>query len=313
MKTKIKKVSDTYLYGKGEYEKNLYKSFIQSEVIDKNDPSLEDIRYDVRKAQDVNVLLKVFDSNNVVFLINKTPLPRAFKVFAASDIKSGDKKIKVFIDMTDVIHFQNGKYELRPRDLDKLLSYLTTALGYLIYYANPDLLINNSRLLDTGTKAFAELFAYCIDTLRIGSVDKVREKCLYLGAMYYQLNILCKENTDSIEARAKKISGLTTREVEMIDMLLNKDTFDNINGFINSVSKVLKSEGLKLDNFIEKWIFVFGSGTQFATELYPAFSSLLTNAYNGAYLNNQKAIEKVLGKTLVEYTTALLKKGSELA
>ena len=69
---------------------------------------------------------------------------------------------------------------------------------------------------------------------------------------------------------------------------------------------------MKLNNFVNKWIFVFGPGTQFAMELYPAFSTMITNAYCGAYLNNQKVIEKVLGRTLVEYSVALLQLGSDL-
>src|SRR5699024_2855081 len=103
MKTISKKLSDTYLYGVEDYEKRLYKSFIEFTVIDKNDESIQDIRYDVKRGQNTTVLLKVFDSDNVVFIRNNVPQPRAFKVFAASDIKSGDKKTKIFIDMTDVM------------------------------------------------------------------------------------------------------------------------------------------------------------------------------------------------------------------
>lgn len=313
MKTVAKRVSDTYIYGVGGYEKKLYKSFIESEVLDKNDPSMEDIRYDVKRGQNSAVLLKVFDSDNVVFLRNSIAQPRVFKVFAASDVKRGDKQMRIFIDMTDVIIDSNGKYEVRPKDLDKLVSYLASALAYLIYYKNPDAIVNNTTLIESGNKAFSELFAYCIDSLRIGGADKPREKCLYLVSLYYQSNILGKDFTDSVENRAKKISGLNAREIEIIEAQLSADTFKDIRGFIDSVAKVLRCEGsLKIDNFIERWLFVFGTGTQFAMELYPAFSSMLTNAYCGAYLNNQKTIEKILGRTLVEYTHTLFRIGSEL-
>ena len=313
MKTVAKRVSDTYIYGVGGYEKKLYKSFIESEVLDKNDPSMEDIRYDVKRGQNSAVLLKVFDSDNVVFIRNNIAQPRALKVFSASDIKRGDKKTRVFIDMTDVIIDNNGRYEVRPRDLDKLISYLASALAYLIYYADPNIITNNTSLIDSGNKAFSELFAYCIDSLRIGGADKPREKCLYLGSLYYQACILGKDFTDSVENRAKKLSGLNSREIEIIEAQLNGDTFKDVKGFIDSVAKVLRCEGsLKIDNFIERWLFVFGTGTQFAVELFPAFSSMMTNAYCGAYLNNQKTIEKVLGRTLVEYTHDLFRIGSEL-
>lgn len=313
MSAVAKKVSDTYLYKVGEYEKRLYKWFIESTVIDKDDESIQDIRYDVKRGQNTTVLLKVFDSRNVVLLKNNVAQPRAFKVFAADDVKSGDKKRKVFIDVTDVITFANGRYEIKPRDLDKFVSYLMTALCYLIYYADPDRIVNNSSLIDTGNEAFSKLFTYCIDSLRIGGVDKVREKTLYLSSLYYQSNLLGKDFTSSVENRAKRVSGLNSREIEMLDAQLNSDAFKDIKCFVDALAKVLRCEGsLKIDNFVERWYFLFGSGTQFSMELYPAFSSLLTNAYNGAYLNNQKTIEKVLGRTLIEYTLALLRLGSEL-
>lgn len=312
MKTIPKKLSDSYLYGIGGYEQKLYKFFVESTTLTKQEPGFEDIRYDVKRGQNSTALLKAFDSNNVVFLTHNVALPRSFKVFAASDIKSGDNKTKIFIDVTGVINNVNGKYIIKPNDLDKFISYLMTALAYLIYYADADRITNNSKLLETGTKAFAELFTYAIDSLRIGGVDKLREKVLYLSAMYYQINILRKDPTESADNRAKKVSGLSVRDIEMLNILLDGDTYKDIFHFIQNISKVIRAEGLKLDNFVEKWIFVFGSGTQFALELYPAFSSLVTNAYCGAYLNNQKVIEKILGRTLVEYSVALLQLGSDL-
>lgn len=312
MKTTPKRLSDSYLYGVSDYEKNLYKFFVQSKVLDKTEDGFEDIRYDVKRGQNSTALMKVFDSNNVVFLTNTVALPRSFKVFAASDIKSGDNKTKIFIDVTGVIKLINGKYVVTRNDLDKLVSYLMSALAYLIYYADADRIINNTRLLDTGSKAFSELFTYAIDSLRVGGVDRLREKCLYLGSVYYQVSILGKDFTDSVTNRAKKISGLSTRDIEILEVSLDGNTFKDIFHFVQTISRVIRAEGLKLDNFIEKWLFVFGPGTQFATELYPAFSSMVTNAYCGGYLNNQKVIEKILGRTLVEYSVALLQLGSDL-
>jgi hypothetical protein len=95
---------------------------------------------------------------------------------------------------------------------------------------------------------------------------------------------------------------------------MGPNPFKNIYTFVEALAKVLRIEGqLKLDNVIEKWGWVYGSGTQYGTELYTSFASILTNAYVGSYINNQKTIEKVLGRTLVEFTNALFKVGSELA
>ena len=47
-------------------------------------------------------------------------------------------------------------------------------------------------------------------------------------------------------------------------------------------------------------MFLYGSGTALALEFLPSLLSLVTDAYCGVYLNNQKSIEKILGKDLVE-------------
>ena len=135
-----------------------------------------------------------------------------------------------------------------------------------------------------------------------------------MSALYYQCGLLCKDLTDSVRARARKISGLNQREVDIVETLMGPNPFENIDTFVKSLAKVLRIDGqLKLDNFIDKWAFVYGSGTQYGTELYTSFAAIVTNAYVGSYINNQKTIEKVLGKTLVAFTNALFKVGSELA
>ena len=310
----LKNFSDSFLYNKSGSEKSIMDFMMNSEIVNKNHESFEDIKYEIKRRQVTSSLMKVLLSEHIVLLIGKTELSRAFKVFAAKDIISGDNKTKVFIDVTNIIKSQNGNYTMNSRNADILVSYLLSALNIRIYYAQPQRLLNNTSLIEAGTKAFSDMFTYIIDYLRIGGVDNVRERTKYLSALYYQCGLLGKEFTDSTRNRARKLAGLNERESDIVETLMGPDAFKDINNFIISLSKVLRIEGeLKLDVFIEKWMFAYGSGTQYATELYTSFASLLTNAYVGSYINNQKTIEKILGRTLVEFTNALFRVGSELA
>lgn len=314
MEAKVKNFGDSYLYRTGNFEKNLMQFMMSAEIINKNHPSFDDIKYEVKRRQVTSSLMKVLMSDNVILLKGNVGLSRAFKVFAAKDIISGDKKTKVFIDVTDIIKSTDGSYSIESRNVDILVSHLLNAMNTFIYWVQPTRLLNNTSLVDAGTKAFSDMFTYVVDYLRIGSVDNVRERTKYISALYYQCGLLCKDFTDSIRVRARKLSGLSEREADIVETLMGPDPFKDIDAFIKSLAKVLRIDGqLRLDNFIEKWVFIFGSGTQYGTELYPCFASILTNAYVGAYINNQKTIEKVLGKTLVEFTNALFKVGSELA
>lgn len=314
MDYKLKNFSDSYLYNMGNFEKTIMQFMMSSEVINKDHPSFEDIRYEVKRRQVTSSLMKVLMSNNIILLRHKVGLSRAFKVFAAKDIISGDNKTKVFIDVSDIIKSTDGNYTIESRNVDIFISYLLNAMNTYIYWVAPTKLLNNTSLIEYGTQAFADMFTYVIDYLRIGGVDNVRERTKYLSSLYYQCGLLGKDLTDSVRNRARKISGLSLRESDIVETLMGPDPFKDINTMIISLAKVLRIEDqLKLDNFIEKWAFVYGSGTQYGTELYTSFVSIITNAYVGSYINNQKTIEKVLGRTLVDFTNALFKVGSELA
>lgn len=308
---KPKNFDSSFLYGKGNYQSQIYEFLIKSHRVDKTSDSFDDIRYMVKKNQYTSCLVSLLDSSNLILMINSTPMSRAFKVFAAKDVKE-DGKIKVFVDVSDVIGFAGGVYELKNRDINVFLSYLVAALSTLIYFTDPSKLINNTTMYSAGTSAFAKLSCNVIDYMRIGGVENVRPRVLYLSAMYYQINILRKDPTSTVRQKALKISGLAARDADLIDVQAPMASYDTIEAFVNAIAKVIRVDSLKTDNFIDKWIFLYGSGTQFATELYFEFSNMLTHAYVGAYLNNQKQIEKFVGRDMVDFTNALFRIGSGL-
>jgi len=303
-----KTFANTYLYNKANYEKRLYEYMMTAEEINKLDDSFDDIRYEVKKRQVSNALVKVLDSKKVILLTHPTPLPRAFKTFAAKDIK-GDNALKVFIDC-DVIKKIDGKYKCV--NIDIFIAYLVSAMNQLIYYMDPKRLVMREEIIKNGSKCFAGLFTHIVDYLhKISTVPATRSKCLYLASLYYSINILNKDMTDSIKSVARNVSGLSEREQEILLIQLSDDAFLTINTFIDNVSKILRLPKLTLEVFLEKWLYLYGTGTQFALELYPSFATLLTNVYVGCYLNNQKTIEKVVGRDMVTFATAILRVGGE--
>lgn len=310
----IKTYNDSFLYHKGDYEKNILEFIMKGDEINKNDPSFENIVYMV-KRQPYSFLVNILLSNRVV-LLKKLPksMPRSFKVFAGKDIRKGTGDIKVYIDVTGVITEENGTYNISSSKLNELVSYLTSAMTYTIYHVDPIRLIGNTKLVESGTNCFSLLFAHIIDYLRMGGVENVRGKSLYLSALYYQLGVLKLKPSDSIRNRALKFSKLTSKEAEVLEFLIKPNAFENINNFIENLAIALKIPDLRIDNFIEKWIYLYKSGTQFAVEYFPAFASMMTNAYHGAYIVNQLTIEKVTnnGKELNNFVQSLLQIGREL-
>jgi hypothetical protein len=139
-----------------------------------------------------------------------------------------------------------------------------------------------------------------------------KDKCLYLSSMYYLTNILGRDDeNEGTKAIAKRISGLSDREVDIIRIQLKEETFGNIKYFTESVGDILKLSNMKIDIFLEKWMYIYGTGTIFALELYPSFTTLITDAYVGCYINNQKSIEKIAGRNMVDFTKTVLRIGDE--
>lgn len=310
---KIKNYADCYQYSKGGYEKRIYKFFIESKILDKSSEAFEDIKFSIKKMAPSPCVADALESPNVILLYHPEPLTRAFKVFTAKDLKSGDNKLKVFIDISDIISTAKGSIAIDVKNIDKLVSFLTSAVTLLIYYSHPEKLINNSKLMKCGTECFAELFSYVIDWLRVSGIERMKEKCMYMSSLYFHMSIMGREYSKSVETLSKSISKISLKDIEILDIMLPSDTYNGIDTFIPAVAKVINSDGLRLDNFIMKWTTLFGSGTHFGVEYFPAFSSIITNVYNGSYLvTGQKVVEKVCGRSIVEYASTLLSIGNEL-
>lgn len=310
---KIKNFGQSYLYGNADYSKKIADYIIRADRIDKDSKEFDNIRYIVQRNQVTPYLSNFLDKKALVLMINPTPMPLAFKAFTAKDMRY-DSQTKVFVDCTGLITKNTaGEYTINNRDIDIFIAYLLAALNAIIYSAKPSLLTNNNNLLQSGTECFAKLFTNIIDYMRIGGVDNVREKTLYLSSLYYQINILQKDDTPTVYQRATKISKLSSREADNLLVKVPISSFENINTFITALAGALNVEDeLKLDNFIEKWVFLYKGGTHFGTELYPAFANMLIYTYIGSYIVNQKTIEKLLGRTMVEFCKTLFAVGGEV-
>jgi hypothetical protein len=243
-------------------------------------------------------------------------MAKAFKVFCAKDLKGPNKnKMKVFIDCTNIISkdTSTGRYVCRNNNIDILISYLVSAMHTFIYYADESRITSNSKIMSVGAQAFALLFTYVVDyTCKISSMHSTKNKCMYLASLYYLGNILGKDITTEGNRRiAKKISGLSDRDAGIVDVQISSESMLNIKYFVETVSKILHLNKLTLDVVLERWMTVYGTGTIFGLEIFPAFATMLTDVYVGAYLNNQKTIEKIAGSTMIEFTKVLLSIGAE--
>lgn len=311
---KVKNFSDCYLYSKGNYEKNLVEFILHSKYLDKNNEGYKNLIADVKRQKVSNSLAKMLESDNCILCVGEVPQPRAFKVFVAKDLRGDKKSHKLFIDVTGLIDASKTEYSYNLGHLNVIISYLLAGMNAMIYYVRPEKIINNTRLIEHGTRCFSLMMYYIIDYLRLSGDTSTRGKVMYLAARYYLINILQKPESDSVENWALKISGISANEAKVIDIRIPtvKNPNVSIATFVKALSEFFKNPKLTTEVVVDKWMYSFGNGSQFGLELYPAFAQIIIYAYVGAYLNNQKTIEKILGRELVSFVTEVMNVGSEL-
>ena len=312
-----KNYASTYLYSMyNEYEKETIDFILKADRIDQNSSKFEDIVYEVKKRQVSPSLVKVLMSPNVILMSRPKPLSKAFKVFCAKDIKN-DSTLRVFIDVSGIIKDDeaSGKYICNKNNIDIFISYILDAMVSFIYYTptGTDRIVSNSKIRSIGAKTFANLFSHVVDYLcKISTISGSKNKCSFMAAMYYLVNLLGADpNSDATKAVAKKAADISDREADIILLQMRSESFQNIKFFVETVADVMHLNKLTLDTIVEKWMYVYGTGTVFALELLPSFSNMLTDAYVGAYINNQKTIEKIAGTGMVEFTKTILTIGAE--
>lgn len=309
-----KTYNTTYIYTKFPYEENIFRFLMTATKIETVDSKFDDIKYEFKKRQISSCLLKVLCSKNVNLMIARDgiALNSQFRVLCSRDPKTKSNDYKVFIDCTGLIVEDPKSGNWTCRNIDILISHTINAMVCMIYHKAEKEILSTNLIQDT-MSAFSALFTHIIDYLfKVSVIPSTKMKCQYLACMYFVVNILEKEFNEGYKHMASKIIDLSEREQDMIIAQCDEKDFDNLRSFIMKIGEVLKQPALKIDNFIDKWIYLYGSNTVFALEYYPALSAMLTDAYCGAYINNQKTIEKVVGNTLVSYTKNVVAKGGML-
>lgn len=309
-----KTYGSTYLYNKFPYEEKLFKFIMSGQQISTVDDKFEDVKYEFKKRTPSAALTKILVSKNVILMVAKdnVPLNKQFRVFCSKDPKSKSPDLKVFVDCTGLIVLDESTGNYRCRQIDILISHIINAMVCMIYHKAEKQLMNPT-IIQLSMEAFSSLFTHIIDYLyKISTIPSTKNKCKYLACMYFIENILGLEFNNNYKAIAAKIVDLSEREQDMIIVQIDDDDFINIKFFIEKLSEMIQVPALKVDNVVDKWMYLYGTNTPFALEYFPALSAMITDAYEGAYINNQKTIEKVVGNTLVQYTKTVIDKGGML-
>jgi len=218
--------------------------------------------------------------------------------------------LKVFVNCNGI--FDKGGILKQP---EILIAHLNNAMVNLMYYKMPERLFS-FNIMNFASACFSKMFLHILEYIaKISNMDKARPKCEYAIMKYFYTNVAYYNNGGNISpsfngsVRSKVLSeaGLSEREADIVDSVIEDDSYGNIRVFIEALSDLLKIPSLTADTFVEKWMWLYGGASvAFGLEYFPNFSCTITDAYHGVYLNNQKTIEKVCGNDMVGFTKAIL-------
>lgn len=315
-KSKNKSYASTFIYSKKnesghDTELALIKFIKLSQRVNKNSEAFKAIQNEIKVRQKTAILYRVLLMDEIVLCLSDKELPASFKVFQAKDIAigNGNQRPKVFIDVTGLFKLENGYYVCK--EIDKLCTYLIDALIYLLYYNDTARLLSNSVIIKTSAICFTKLFVNVFDNLRVLGYSENRTKIVYITSVYYLYNIMQKDIT-SAQRTASSILSMNVKDTYAFDFYYQHEKdFENIDIFITFLTDTFKLKGMTTDVFISRWIMLYGKGTMYGLELLPSFLAIIANAYSGAYVNNQKSIELLCGREMIELSTTILRIGAD--
>ena len=244
---------------------------------------------------------------------NFIPFSPHSRIILANEATLIGSPVKVFVNVNNC--FSKGIL----KEPEVLISNLTSAMANLIYYKMPNVLFNSYATIQFAEKAFVSLVSHVIDSIaKIAVIGNSKQKAEYCIAKYFRICLASiyvegkieSSFTPSVREGIIRRTGITTREADVIDSVVTDEDCMNIKSFITTLAKYLKLPGLKVDNFVERFMFFYGGSTGMALEYFPAFSELLSDAYNGCYINNQKTIEKIAGNSMVGYVKQIVQTAS---
>ena len=214
----FKIINETFIFSqyKDEYEKSVLNFIKGGKVIDVHSEAFADIAYDVKKTQVGSFLISAMESKQIVLYTSTHPLNRSTRVLTAKDIKGGTGKYLIYVDCTQIIDFEGGKYKCN--NVKQLVAHLLEASVNMMYFGGYTNIVSRFDLVKAGAYAFASLFNNIINYLfKTNTVSNIHNRVMYLASQYFIKNIIGSNNPKygyaNNTAFSKQIARISDREV----------------------------------------------------------------------------------------------------
>lgn len=234
-----------------------------------------------------NILVKTTDG--------KAKLPTALP-FILTRNSSGAVVAIVNAELYGVRAKDSGDFKI---DAKKLYTMMEGAHIARLCYFNNEKISSIPPVVANGSAIYSGMFARVLNKKYALNIDKSRyHKVIMLASKFFMINLLGMKDSDMVFNYAvKNCSNGNVMALRELSEQFEEENFATLETFIKALADPkygLKLKDLTVRNYLESYITMYDGSALLALESFPYFVYNVLSVVNGAYINNQYALEDVV-------------------
>lgn len=201
---------------------------------------------------------------------------------------------------------KNGNYNIEPKTLYSLMN-AGTALATC--YQKFQMMKNKTSILKVGSEIYSTLFTKVIN--KSFSLSVTPAKCdviTCLSSLFFLINLMGRDEEALYDINVRYAMDNCRRSSDLVvnDVLdqFEINDFKDLDAFITAIGeKVPGLESINTRSFTEQYVSSFGPNMLMALEYLPTFVGNLCYIMIGSYLNNQHALDNLIGHNITKFIT----------
>ena len=152
--------------------------------------------------------------------------------------------------------------------------------------------------------AYCKLAGKILDKLFAINIDPFRMDLLYfLLAKFFLINLCDRSNNETVDNIAYNsccLNGSSLNLIKEEELNLNKNLYQDIFKFFNTITSINSLSTLNIRTFIENWTRMYGESTLLALDYLPSFLSFIYGTAINANIAKDYIVENTAGKAILE-------------
>lgn len=241
-------------------------------------------------------VMEAFENGDIILKYGHTSkLPTCLPFFLT---KINNKVVAVVsVDVYGTIDTATDYVTIDPKKLYCMME--GAYLARLIYFNNTKI-GNRTAIISNGSAIYSMMFARVLNKKYALNVDKTKfHKVLFLASKFFIINVLGNQDSEMVFNYAiKNCPNGNIYSLKEVDSMFNPKYFESLDKFIAGLVETkglgLNLKDLTVRGYLEAFINMYDSANLLSLESFPYFVYNVVAVTNGAYINNQYALEEIV-------------------